>query len=101
MAKSMTEDEAQTLVAILGAYLAYLQDETPTTTQTQQSEEWPGTLLPRFFGAYVYEGRLGGQFFFTITANVFADVPREILKEMDKFDLKGSSDDRAQRRAGG
>merc|ERR1712048_256053 len=64
-------------------------------------------LLPRFFGAYVYvkqwglTGMLDSRTVFIIMANVFADVPPEVFGTMEKFDLKGSADDRKQREPGG
>jgi len=89
MVKSMTAMEASTLLAILRSYLSHLEAGGGTNT-----------MLPRFFGAYIHYGWLGRQTFFAITANVFADVPPEVLRTMEKFDLKGSSDDRAQRQKG-
>jgi len=89
MVKSMTAMEASTLLAILRSYLSHL--EGPGGTNT---------MLPRFFGAYIHVGWLGRQTFFSIMANVFADVPPKVLKTMERFDLKGSSDDRAQRHEG-
>eukprot|EP00401_Gymnodinium_catenatum_P083283 CAMPEP_0117591734 /NCGR_PEP_ID=MMETSP0784-20121206/71701_1 /TAXON_ID=39447 /ORGANISM="" /LENGTH=695 /DNA_ID=CAMNT_0005393497 /DNA_START=620 /DNA_END=2707 /DNA_ORIENTATION=- len=93
MAKSMTEDEVATLVAILKPYLAHLQDG-------ERDGDGPATLLPHFLGAYVYEGRLGSRVSLVVTSNLFAGVPSETLKTMERFDLKGSSDDREQRREG-
>jgi len=89
MVKSMTAMEASTLLAILRPYLTHLEARGGTST-----------MLPRFFGAYIHQGMLGQQTFFAITANVFADVPPSIMQAMEKFDLKGSSDDRAQRQQG-
>lgn len=57
-------------------------------------------MLPRFYGAYIHVGLLGRQTFLAVMANVFADVPPDVLRTMEKFDLKGSSDDRSQRHEG-
>lgn len=88
MVKSMTPMEASTLLAILRSYLNYLENH------------GANTMLPRFYGAYIHVGWLGRQTFLAVMANVFADLPPEVLGTMDKFDLKGSSDDRTQRHEG-
>jgi len=102
MAKSMTEEEASTLMVILEPYLEHIRNP-----QNAQGDSCPGSLLPRFFGAYVYEkdglfaGVFGQRICFTVTANVFAGVPKDVMSSMERFDLKGSADDRAQRKPGG
>jgi len=65
----------------------------------------PATLLPRFLGAYVHVytvdsaglGLIKTRSYYVIMANVFAEVPPEVLLGMERFDLKGSADDRKQR----
>lgn len=84
--KSMTAVEASTLLAILRSYLFYL-----------ETRGGAKTLLPRFYGAYVHVNWLGRQTFFVVMANVFPELPPSVLKTMERFDLKGSSDDRTRR----
>merc|ERR1712061_562757 len=57
-------------------------------------------LLPRFFGAYIHVGWFGQRTYLVISADVFANVPPQVLCKMERFDLKGSSDDRMQRKGG-
>jgi len=101
MAKSMTEEEAFTLFVILDAYLEHVR------SPENAPDGGPSSLLPRFFGAYVYvqewslTGLLERRICFIVCANVFAGVPADVLGGMERFDLKGSADDRAQRKPGG
>jgi len=108
MAKSMAEEEVSTLMVIIDAYLKHIQCPENAPSRPSGRAPWPGTLLPRFFGAYVYskEWSLTGGFFDSrtcifITANVFSGVPKDIMGVMERLDIKGSADDRAQRKPGG
>lgn len=102
MVKSMNSWEAWTLSSILKDYLVHLQ----LPENRSNDGTVPGTLLPRFFGAYVQvtgldpAGLVTARTCYMIVANVFADVPPEVRENMEIFDLKGSADDRSQRRVG-
>jgi len=101
VAKSMTRWEAKTLQAILGAYLSHVQ--LPENRFGGSRSAAPGSLLPRFLGAYAYArpglaGLVDTHSYFVIMAGVFADVPQEALQRLERFDLKGSADGRTQRK---
>merc|ERR1719183_650338 len=102
MTKTMTEKEASTLLSILDAYISYFKE--PGNLPDVRSN-CHGSLLPRFYGAYVYREERHHLLFhhtklFVIMANVFAGVPPDMLKLVERFDLKGSAEDRTQRREG-
>jgi len=104
MVKSMSSWEAWTLSAILNEYLKHIH----MPENRSENGATPATLLPRFLGAYVHVhtvdsaglGLIKARSYYVIMANVFAKVPREVLLSMERFDLKGSADDRKQRLKG-
>jgi len=102
MVKSMNSWEAWTLSAILRDYLKHIHLPENRT----ENGATPATLLPRFLGAYVHVGTVDpaglikARSYYVIMANVFAEVPKEVLANMEIFDLKGSADDRQQRYTG-
>jgi len=102
MVKSMSSWEAWTLSAILKEYLKHIH----MPENRSENGATPATLLPRFLGAYVHVGAVDPvglvktRSYYVIMANVFAEVPPEVLCGMERFDLKGSADDRQQRYKG-
>jgi len=106
MAKSMSTWEAWTLAAILRPYLLHMM---MPENQSMHGTRRPGSLLPRFFGAYVHissldpTGVLEARKLFVIMGNVFSGLPvgdDTSGLSFEKFDLKGSADDRKQRAEG-
>eukprot|EP00929_Paragymnodinium_shiwhaense_P009750 TRINITY_DN114047_c0_g1_i1.p1 TRINITY_DN114047_c0_g1~~TRINITY_DN114047_c0_g1_i1.p1 ORF type:complete len:467 (-),score=89.86 TRINITY_DN114047_c0_g1_i1:214-1527(-) len=100
MVKSMSEEEVTALFSILRNYLAHVTDD---ANSPKEGARQNGTLLPRFLGMYIYKKSgmgcwLEGRTVFFIQQNVFGGVPPDVMGSMVKYDLKGSADDRKQRR---
>lgn len=106
MAKTMTHEESITLFRILQPYADYLMEQQEVLANGEAEDEpsagvgsVPVTLLPRICGAFSHSTLLQ-RLRIVVMSNVFAGVPSHMQATMERFDIKGSADNRTQRRVG-